>query len=83
MNFNSVARDFAAAPFHWRLGLGALAHDTIEMRDGTTLTGDIESMSASSVVVRVAGKIQSLDRNLVKRILLVQRETPVEASNPQ
>jgi hypothetical protein len=54
--------------------LGALAHDTVEMRDGSTLLADIESMDASTVVVQVGGTSQSLDRNQVKRILLVQRE---------
>lgn len=56
--------------------LGALAHDTIEMRDGTTLVADVETMDASTVVVRVAGNLQSLDRNQIKRILLVEREAP-------
>lgn len=56
--------------------LGALAHDTIEMRDGTTLVADVESMDASTVVARVAGNIESLNRNQIKRILFVQRETP-------
>jgi hypothetical protein len=56
--------------------LGALAHDTVELWDGTTLTGDVESMSATDVVVRVGGNLQSLDRNRVKRILLIQRESP-------
>jgi hypothetical protein len=60
--------------------LGALAHDTVEMQDGTTLTGDLESVSASSVAMRVGGNIQSLDRNQVKRILLVQREPVNEES---
>jgi hypothetical protein len=54
--------------------LGALAHDTVEMRDGTTLTADVESVDATSVVVRMVGNTQTLDRNQVKRILLVQRE---------
>jgi hypothetical protein len=54
--------------------LGALSHDTVEMRDGSTLLADIESMNDSAVVVRVGGLLQSLDRNQVKRILLVPRE---------
>jgi hypothetical protein len=62
--------------------LGALAHDTVEMRDGTTLTGDIESMDISSVVVRVGGNVQSIDRNRVNRILLVQREAPAANAIP-
>ncbi len=54
--------------------LGGLSKDTIELRDGTVLTGDLVSLDATSVVVRIAGKDQKLDRNQVKRILLVERE---------
>jgi hypothetical protein len=54
--------------------LGGLSHDTIELRDGTTLAGDVESMDATSVVVRVGGKMQSFERNQVKRMLLVERD---------
>jgi len=54
--------------------LGASAHDTIELRDGTLLNGDLESVSAQEVVVRVGGKAQEYDRNQVKKIMLVQRE---------
>ena len=54
--------------------LGASAHDTVELRDGTILSGDILSMSATDVTVRVGGSPQSFDRNQVKRILLVQRD---------
>jgi hypothetical protein len=59
--------------------LGALAHDTVEMRDGSTLTADVESMDATSVVVRMVGNLQTLDRNQVKRILLAQREPASDA----
>jgi hypothetical protein len=59
--------------------LGALAHDTLEMRDGTTMTADVESMDATTVVVRSVGSLQSLDRNQVKRILLVRREPAIGA----
>jgi PEGA domain len=55
--------------------LGGLASDTVEMRDGSTLVGDVESMDGTNLVMRVGGRLQSLDRNLVKRILLVERET--------
>ena len=54
--------------------LGASAHDTIELRDGTVLSGDLQSVSATEVVVRTGGKDQSYDRNLVKRIMMVERE---------
>jgi hypothetical protein len=56
--------------------LGGLAHDTVELRDGTTVNGDVESVDAAQVHVRIGGVIQDLDRNQVKRILLVERETP-------
>ena len=56
--------------------LGTSAHDTVELRDGSVLTGDVESVSATEVVVRVGGAVQRLDRNQVKRISLTERETP-------
>jgi PEGA domain len=54
--------------------LGASAHDTIELRDGTVLSGDLESVSATEVVIRVGGKDLPYDRNQVKRIMMVERE---------
>jgi hypothetical protein len=57
--------------------LGGLSHDTIELRDGTVITGDVETVSATSVEVRVAGKIQTIERNQVRKIFLVEREPPV------
>jgi hypothetical protein len=61
--------------------LGASAHDSIELRDGTVLSGDLQSVSATEVVIRVGGKDVSYDRNQVKRIMLVERgelqQTPV------
>jgi hypothetical protein len=56
--------------------LGTSAHDTIELRDGTVLTGDLLSIDATEVTVRVAGAAQHFDRNQVKRILLVERDRP-------
>jgi hypothetical protein len=54
--------------------LGALAHDTIEMRDGTTLNADVETVNATTVTAHIGGSLQSLDRNQVKRILFTQRD---------
>jgi hypothetical protein len=54
--------------------LGTSAHDTIELRDGTVLTGDLLSVTATDVTVRVAGAAQRFDRNQIKRILLVERD---------
>lgn len=54
--------------------LGSAAHDTIELRDGSVLSGDLVSVSGMQVVIRVGGNPQTLDRNQVKRILLTQRD---------
>jgi len=54
--------------------LGSSTHDTLELRDGTVVSGDVLSMSATEVEVRVGGTVQHLNRNQVKRILLIPRE---------
>ena len=54
--------------------LGSAAHDTIELRDGSVLSGDLLSVSGMQVQVRVGGNTQTFDRNQVKRILLTERE---------
>jgi hypothetical protein len=56
--------------------LGTSAHDTIELRDGSVLSGDLVSISGMEVVIKVGGTDQRLDRNQVKRILMVQRQAP-------
>ncbi|HZU21392.1 MAG TPA: PEGA domain-containing protein, partial [Terriglobales bacterium] len=56
--------------------LGTAAHDTVELRDGTVITGDVQSMNATEVRVTVGGANQTIDRNKVKRILLVERTSP-------
>jgi hypothetical protein len=54
--------------------LGSSAHDTVELRDGSVLSGDVESVSATEVLVRIGGNVQRFSRNQVKRIGLVARE---------
>jgi hypothetical protein len=54
--------------------LGTSVHDTVELRDGSVLIGDVEAMSPAEVIVRIAGANQRIARNKVKRILLVKRE---------
>jgi hypothetical protein len=56
--------------------LGTSLHDTVELRDGSVLNGDVEALSPTEVVVRIGGTLQHLNRNLVKRIALIQRDTP-------
>jgi len=54
--------------------LGTSVHDTVELRDGSVLSGDVVSVSGMDVTVRIGGSDQKLDRNQVKRILFVQRQ---------
>ncbi|MBZ5703885.1 MAG: PEGA domain-containing protein [Acidobacteriia bacterium] len=58
--------------------LGTSAHDTIELRDGSVLSGDLQSVSATDVVLRIGGALQRFSRNQVKRISLVEREAPAQ-----
>jgi len=60
--------------------LGTSAHDTIELRDGSVLTGDLVSLSGMEVVIKVGGTDQHLNRNQVKRILLVERDAPAQTN---
>lgn len=60
--------------------LGASAHDTLEFRDGTLLSGDLESVGSTEVHIRIGGTPQVFERNRIKRILLVERDA---ASAPQ
>jgi hypothetical protein len=53
--------------------LGSAAHDTIELRDGSVLTGDLVSVSGMQVEIRMGGDAQTFERNQVKRILLTER----------
>jgi hypothetical protein len=54
--------------------LGTSAHDTIELRDGSVISGDLLSMDATQVQIRIGGNIQTYDRNQIKRVLLTQRD---------
>ena len=57
--------------------LGASAFDSIELRDGSVLTGDLVSISGMDVEIRVGGVIQHIDRNKIKRAMFVQRSAPL------
>jgi hypothetical protein len=67
--------------------LGAASFDTIELRDGTVLNGDLVSISGMDVEIRVGGVIQHLDRNKIKRVMLTLRDAPTAdlppAATPQ
>lgn len=59
--------------------LGGLSKDTVELRDGTVVLGDLLGMSMTAVTVRVEGKDQKYDRNQVRKIILVERVTTEQA----
>jgi PEGA domain-containing protein len=60
------------------IDLGGLSRDTLELRDGTVVLGDLISMTLNTVVVRVDGNDKTYDRNQVKKIILVERVTTIE-----
>ncbi len=62
--------------------LGAAAFDSIEMRDGSVLSGDLVSISGMDVELRVGGSIEHVDRNKIKRVMLVHRDVPVPELPP-
>jgi hypothetical protein len=62
--------------------LGASAFDSIEMRDGSVLNGDLVSIEGMDVEIRVGGVLQHIDRNKIKRVMLVVRSAPVQDLPP-
>lgn len=56
--------------------LGAARYDTIVLRDGSVLNGDLDSISGMDVVVRIGGSLQRFNRNQIKQVVLVEREPP-------
>jgi len=54
--------------------LGQSAHDSIELRDGTVLTGDVQSVNATEVVITIGGTPQTFNRNQIKRIGFTVRQ---------
>ena len=56
--------------------LGTATFDSVELRDGSVLNGDLVSISGMDVEVRTGGAIQHIDRNKIKRVLFTQREAP-------
>jgi hypothetical protein len=53
--------------------LAGLSNDSLELRDGSTIAGDVMSMTLEKIVIDVNGQRQTLDRNRVKKIFLVER----------
>jgi len=62
--------------------LGGLANDTVELRDGSILMGDVISMTLESVVIKVNGQDQTFDRNKIRKMFLVERITTHTVTGP-
>jgi len=62
--------------------LGAPSSDSIEMRDGTVLYGDVLSISGMDVEIRVGSGTEHIDRNKIKRILFIPRNVPAPDAAP-
>jgi len=56
------------------IDLTPLTQDTVVLRDGTTLVGDVTALTATYVSVTVKGKPTTLNRARVARIVLGQRK---------
>jgi len=67
-----TARDASGGSVSYELG--SAAHDTIELRDGSVLSGDLVSISGMQILVRIGGNTQTFDRNQIKRISLTERD---------
>jgi len=65
-------RDASGGSVSYELGISN--HDTIELRDGSVLSGDLISVDTKEAQIRIGGNIQTLDRNQIKRVSLTQRD---------
>lgn len=54
--------------------MAGLAQDTVVLRDGTVLLGDVASVTATALTVKVGGKVRRFDRNQVAKVLFVERK---------
>jgi len=61
-----------ALPGSVELELIPLTLDTVVLRDGTTLLGNLVSVTGTGVAITVNGKLTKLDRNRVARIVLAE-----------
>jgi len=59
-----------------------LTLDTVVLRDGSTIVGDVVSMTAAAVKINVKGKAMKLDRGRVARIVLGQRKRQTGSRRP-
>jgi len=63
-----------ALPSAVSLELSPLSEDTVVLRDGTVVLGDVSSVTTTAVTVRVKGRLRRLDKNQVARVIFVERK---------
>lgn len=63
-----------ALPGSVQLELSPLTLDTVVLRDGTVLLGDLISVTGTGLTIKVKGRPTKLERNRVARIVLVERK---------
>jgi hypothetical protein len=56
-----------------KIVLGGLSNDVIMLRDGTSLSGELLSVTLENVLIRVEGTDQKIERNRVSKMFLVER----------
>lgn len=53
--------------------LSPATQDTVVLRDGSVVLGDVSSVTMATVTVKVSGKVKSYPRNQVARVVFVER----------
>jgi PEGA domain-containing protein len=61
--------------------LGGAQHDSVELRDGTMVTGHIQSMDEAEIVMDTPAGVQKYSRDTIKRISLVEKQAPPTPAN--
>jgi PEGA domain len=65
-----------AMPGSVKVELTPLALDTVVLRDGSVLLGNVSSVTPTSVAMTVKGKAKTLDRSRVARVVFAERKHP-------
>jgi len=71
-----------ALPGSVEIELNSLTLDTVVLRDGTVLLGDVASMTATAININLKGKAMKLDRSRVARIVLGQHKRSAAPRRP-
>ncbi len=70
-----------AMPGSLNLELAPLALDTVVLRDGTVLSGNLTSVTGTGVAINVKGKPTKVDRGRVARVIFGVRASSVASTS--